>query len=285
MSATMPWPRTLELTAAAPDGLLDIRSARRFAAGHLPRSVNLPVPPGEDPASALPTYLLPPRHTPMVILAATPDEAEKVAEWLRARGRPGVEASAPDWSSAPPGALVQGEGRGRLWRPPLWLEEHAGLLPPPAAGPVLDLGCGSGRAAAWLCAAGHRVTAVDRHAEALAWARRLAADAPGRLVTLRADLSDPAAVPPGPWAVAMAFRFLHRPLLSSLTGLVRSGGVALVRTFRWEEGPWTLPRRAHCLQAGELTRLFPARDWDVLAHREDRDPDGRPAAGIVARRR
>lgn len=285
MTEPTPWHEVLAWAAAAPDALLDVRSGAEAAAGHLPGSAGLPVPAGADPADHLPVYLLPPRHAPLLVLAADPAEAERVAVWLRERGRPHVVAAAPDWSAAPAGALAPGPPDGRLWRPPDWLAEHADLLPAPGAGPVLDLGSGSGRAAAWLCTRGHRVTAVDRHDDALAWARRLAADASGELTTLQADLTDAAAWPPGPWAAALAFRFLHRPLVAALAGLVQPGGVAMIRTFRWERGPWSLPRRRYCLQPGELPGFFPAAAWEVLVHREDADADGKPAAGIVARRR
>ncbi|MCB1150933.1 hypothetical protein KDK88_05260, partial [bacterium] len=116
------------------------------------------------------------------------------------------------------------------------------------------------------------------------WARRLAAGAPGELVTVESDLTV-AAPPPGPWSAALAFRFLHRPLVADLADRVRPGGVAMLRTFRWEKGDWSLPRRRYCLQPGELEVLFPRADWEILALREDHDEDGKPASGVVARRR
>ncbi|HPF34331.1 MAG TPA: methyltransferase domain-containing protein [Candidatus Krumholzibacteria bacterium] len=284
MSEPTDWQEVLELAKASAGGLLDIRPAAAAADGHLPGAAGLPVPEGADPAEFLPVYLLPPRHAPLLVLADSPVEAERVAAWLRERGRPLVRGAAPDWTTAPPGVLEAGVPMARLWRPPTWLEEHVGLLPPPDAHPVTDLGCGSGRAAAWLCGRGYRVLAVDRHADALDWARRLAAGAPGELVTVESDLTV-AAPPPGPWSAALAFRFLHRPLVADLADRVRPGGVAMLRTFRWEKGDWSLPRRRYCLQPGELEVLFPRADWEILALREDHDEDGKPASGVVARRR
>jgi len=284
MTKPTAWHEVLELAARAGTGLLDIRDPAAAAAGHLPGSAGHPVPHGADPEDHLAVYLLPPRHAPLLVLADDPGEAERVAAWLRERGRPDVRGAAPDWSAAPSGVLSPGAPDGRLWRPPDWLVEHAELLPPPDAGPVVDLGCGSGRAAAWLCGRGYDVTAVDRHDDALGWARRLARGAPGRLETVRADLTTEPP-PPGPWAAALAFRFLHRPLLAELSGRLRPGGVVMVRTFRWEPGVPGLPRRRYCLAPGELARLFPAARWEVLALREDAEADGKPAAGVVARRR
>ena len=44
-------------------------------------------------------------------------------------------------------------------------------------------------------------------------------------------------------------------------------------------------RAAHRLRPGELAHAFAGARWEVLAHEEGFDDDGRPAAGVVARRR
>ena len=49
--------------------------------------------------------------------------------------------------------------------PSAWLTRWAHLLPP--QGRLLDLACGSGRHANWLAEQDHRVTGVDRDAQAL----------------------------------------------------------------------------------------------------------------------
>ena len=240
---------------------------------------------GGDLFDRLQAHRLPPRHAPLLVIAPDPREAARHAAALRARGRPDARGLALDWAAVPAAELARGAGAARLWRPPPWLEEHVDLLPPPAAGPVVDLGCGSGRAAAWLAGRGHDVLAVDRHAEALAWARDLAADLAAPLRTLQVDLTAPGALPEGRWAAALALRFLHRPLLEALPASLQPGGVAVVRTFLWRDGHGGLPRRTYCLEPGELATLFREPEWDILALREDADPDGRPAAGVVARRR
>jgi hypothetical protein len=63
------------------------------------------------------------------------------------------------------------------------------------------------------------------------------------------------------------------------------GGVAMVRTFREAPGYAGHPRPRHRLRPWELTRLFPRGQWEILAHDQGFDPDGRPAAGVVARRK
>jgi hypothetical protein len=83
----------------------------------------------------------------------------------------------------------------------------------------------------------------------------------------------------------MAFRYLERPLLESLPGMLLPGAVALVRTFRHVPGHAGLPARRHQLEPGELLRLLPETHFHILVHQEDYDDDGLPMAGIVARRR
>lgn len=277
--------------------LLDVRPAEDFRAGHADGAWNLPWPAqGWEPA-AFPAFLLPPRHEPLLVFAPTPAVAQAATAFLHAGGRADVGAcllAGP--GDLPPEIRRAGDGRRGLWKPPAFLAEHAGLLPPPAAGPVLDLGCGCGRAAVWLACRGHDVTGVDILPDALALGRRLADAAGARVTFLHGDLRDPAQVPAGPWAAVLALRFLERPLLARLDRLLPPGGVVVIRTFRDEPtaaggparpAPAGKPRRPgrHQLRCGELRRLVPDPPFETLVQREDVDPDGRPAAGLVARRR
>jgi hypothetical protein len=269
----------------------DLRPQEAHLAGHPRAAVSLPVlsdagSPAEAAFSAaLPAALLPPRHVPLLLIGDDPDVVAAAVRWLRDRGRERVDGAVLHVRDAPPGDWETGAGRRVLWRPNAFLAAHADLLPPPDAGPVVDLGCGGGREAVWLAQRGHAVTAVDHLPDALVFCERLARDRGVAVRTLRRDLTRRGEAPAGPWALAIALRFLHRPLLSDLDGLLAPGGVAVVRTFRFEAGVERLPKRRYCLEAGELLELFPASRFDILAHVEDRDPDGRPAAGVVARLR
>ncbi|MHB8080339.1 MAG: class I SAM-dependent methyltransferase, partial [Candidatus Krumholzibacteriia bacterium] len=242
-------------------------------------------------AAALPAVLLPSRHEPLLILADSAAAALAARGFLRGRSRLHADACLFDAAALarlPAGQVTTGPGATGLWRPPPFLSEQAALLPPPAAGPVLDLGAGSGRASVWLAARGYAVTAIDHLPDALDLARdliRAEGVDPARITLLARDLCDPDAVPPGPLAAALSFRYLERPLLRSLAGRLQPGGVAMVRTFR-RAGARTAAMRQHFLLApGELPLLFPDPPYETLVHREDDDPDGRPAAGIVARLR
>lgn len=276
-----------------PVAVLDVRAAQAFAAGHLRGAASIPgvADTAGDPAhleAVLPSIFLPPRHQPLLVMADTSDQAHGLASALAARGRLrviAVAAGSDGLRGLPPHLIERGPSTRTLWEAPRWLTAHADLLPPPALGPVLDLGCGSGRAAVWLAERGYRVTGVDRQPEALTLAARLAASRGVAITTLAADLRDPAALPSGPWSVVVNVRYLDRGLLTRLHGIVRAGGVALVRTFR--EAPGLAPdvRAQHRLQPAELVRAFSGGPWQILVHEESFDDDGRPAAGIVARRR
>jgi len=181
--------------------------------------------------------------------------------------------------------LAMGDSRDHLWSAPPYLVENISLLPPPAAGPVLDLGCGSGRAMVWLAERGYAVTGIDHQPEALALGRELAALRGVECNFLQGDLRDPACIPEGRWSIVMNFRFLQRGLLEKLAAqLLQPGGVGVIRTFRDTPGYQGHPALVHRLARGELLNYFPAGSCEILAHEENSDSDGRPAAGIVVRK-
>ena len=281
------------LDGKPPAAVLDARAAGAFAAGHLRGAASLPgvAETAGDPArleAILPSIFLPPRHRPLLVMADTPAEAEVLARGLAARGRTRVTAltmTTADLAALPPEFVERGAFHRPLWEAPRWLTSHEHLLPPPALGPAVDLGCGSGRAAVWLAERGWRVTAVDRQPEALTLAARLAASRGVALTACPADLRDLAALPAGPWALVVNVRCLERAVLAGLHTMVMPGGVVVVRTFR--EAPGLAPdvQARHRLQPAELARAFGGTGWDVIAHDEGFDDDGRPAAGIIARRR
>lgn len=195
-----------------------------------------------------------------------------------------VEVTQEILANLPEGMLATGPGRGHLWSPPPWLERHLDLLPPSALGPVVDLGCGSGRAAVYLAERGYRVTGLDWQPEALEMGGQLAQSRGVSCDFLQVDLRNTAEVPAGPWSVILNFRYLQRDLLGRFHSLLKPGGMALVSTFREAAGYTGHPQPRHRLARGELLQYFPRGLFEVLAHEVGFDPDGRPSEGIVARR-
>ena len=107
--------------------------------------------------------------------------------------------------------------------PSPWIVRWAHLIAPGSS--VLDVACGSGRHLRWLAARGHRVTGIDRDAQALAALREQ-----GEIV--EADIEN------GPWPLpgrrfdaVIVTNYLWRALLPTLVASVADGGVLLYETF------------------------------------------------------
>lgn len=276
-----------DLPAVRQGLVLDLRPSASFRAGHVPGAYSFPMSPVDDDLEqslpqGLPSYLLPARHEPLLVVADEVDLAVAVARSLAARGRWWTGAC-----GAPPACLLTESGAGRpgLWAPPPFLAAWWRLLPPPAAGPVLDLGCGSGRAAVWLALRGWQVTAIDHQPEALDMGRGLASRCGVDVEWRLADLRRPESLPAGPWSAALMFRYLERPLVDRLWTVLEPRAVVMLRTFRHAPGYVGNPQPRHRLQRGEAAGFWTPEQMEVLVHAEDFDADGRPAAGLVARRR
>lgn len=152
---------------------------------------------------------------------------------------------------------------------------------------VLDLGCGRGRLALPLLAAGHRVVGLDRDERALADLRTraggLGADAPARLATTAGDLAHEDAWPDGPFDLVLllgnTILLLVDPLaaasvLQRAAARLAPGGELLIddvcRDFRPEvtEGRWT----SGTSDDGSMQLVW-AEDDAVFALRTEGDVD------------
>lgn len=139
------------------------------------------------------------------------------------------------------------------------------------AGPVLCLGEGEGRNAAFLAGRGHAVTAVDQSSVGLAKAARLAASRGLRISTVVADLAD-FAIEPAAWAAVVAtFVHLPRPLRREVharaaAGLV-GGGVFILEAYTPDQvkfrtgGPVGQPELLMTLAA--LREEFPGCEFPI----------------------
>ncbi len=140
-----------------------------------------------------------------------------------------------------------------------WVRRWARLLP--AASSVLDLACGSGRHLRWLAAQGHRLTGVDRDAQALEPLRSIAE-------VLVADLEA------GPWplegrrfAAVLVTNYLWRPLLPVLVDSVDAGGLLIYETFAEGQASVGRPSRSEfVLRPGEL--LEACRGLRIVAYED-----------------
>ena len=132
-----------------------------------------------------------------------------------------------------------------------WVRRWSHLAP--AGGSVLDVACGRGRHARWFAALGHRVTALDSSAEALA-AIGLPAE---RCETVLADIEG------GPWPLPsrqfdalVVTNYLWRSLMETLLVSIAPGGVLIYETFAAGNETVGKPSRPDfLLQPGELLQL------------------------------
>jgi SAM-dependent methyltransferase len=107
------------------------------------------------------------------------------------------------------------------------------------AGPVLSLGEGEGRNAAFLAGLGHRVVAVDQSAVGLAKAKSLAANRGLSIETVCTNLAA-YSIEPGTWAgIVSVFchlpRRIRRPLYAAVVRGLRPGGVLLLEAYTPEQ--------------------------------------------------
>jgi SAM-dependent methyltransferase len=108
----------------------------------------------------------------------------------------------------------------------------AGRIP---GSPVLSLGEGEGRNAAYLAGLGHRVVAVDQSEVGLAKARRLASGRGLKIETVVADLES-FPVEPGAWAGIVSI-FCHLPprvripLYAAAVRGLRPGGIFVLEAY------------------------------------------------------
>ncbi len=192
---------------------------------------------------------------------------EPAIEALAALRRSGVAGG--EAPQAAPGT------RYRLWRPSALVERVAAPLP---IGRAIDLGCGGGRDAVFLAAAGWRVVAVDVLPDALDIGRDLAArylDRPDAVEWVQADLDAGVPACGRAFDLVVMVRYLDRGLLRDLRSLLRPGGSVVVETFTalHREHHGRPARDADALRPGELAALFAGLDvrsleeeWSGAAH-------------------
>ncbi|MGF1631666.1 MAG: class I SAM-dependent methyltransferase [Kiloniellaceae bacterium] len=157
--------------------------------------------------------------------------------------------------------------------PSPWVVRFAPLVP--AAAPVLDLACGSGRHSRPFLARGHPVLAVDRDLSRLG-------DLAGHplLESLACDLES-GAVPDffqRRFGGIVVTNYLHRPLFGPLATALAPGGVLIYETFAKGNERFGKPSSPDfLLEEGELLHAFGDR-LRVVAYENHFVEQPRPAA-------
>jgi len=123
-------------------------------------------------------------------------------------------------------------------------------------GRALDVACGSGRNARFLCENGFEVDAVDLSDEALRLARERSGEHHRSIRWLQADLED-GYLPERPYDLIVVVRYVNRPLLRRLQRHLLPGGWLVCEQHLHFEGDVVGPRDPRFrMQPGELRQLL-----------------------------
>ena len=256
---------------------LDVRIESEFAAGHLRDSGNIPSGSLETRRAELPS-----RDSRLLVVAASGAEARAAAARLQSLGYRGAE-----WLDAPVAALGPiAHDRlpaARLWRPAPFLAEIAPGLP---RGRAIDLAAGAGRESVYLATLGFEVEAWDVAPEALDNARDMAARAGVHIETVITDLEKKSVeIPSARYALAVCFRFLHRPLLPAMFACLAPGGHLVYETFRVGQEKFGKPKQPRfLLHDGELEHRAREHGLEILRYEESSPGEPSVTARLWARR-
>jgi SAM-dependent methyltransferase len=159
----------------------------------------------------------------------------------------------------------------------------------PPAGPVLDVGCGTGELALALAERGLQVLGVDLAAAAIEKARAKAKAAPqvADKVTFQVGDALHPSLLPGPFGAVVDTGFFHvfgaaerEAIAQELTATLAAGGRYYLLGFAIESPYPNAPRPVH---EDELRALFaPERGWRVLALRAARFQTRSPLGHVPA---
>lgn len=253
--------------------LLDVRSAADFTAGHLPQAASIPL----ETLNAR-VHELPERCVPICLLDDDAARLQSAQAMLQARGYQTTFRLV-----SPADCTESGPSRVHLWQPNPLLLQAMNSYPAPLAARALDLACGTGRDAAYLALHGYEVDAVDILPDALARATSLASHCGVTIHTICADLRHDWPFAEAGYDLVSFFRFLHRPMLPRLPGLLRPGGLLVIETFheasaKTAQGP---ANPSHLLKTGELAAIF--GQLKVLHQADAVERGGRFFSQLVAR--
>lgn len=184
------------------------------------------------------------------------------------------------------GQLEYGHSLYRAWQPcPLlqqWpdLAESWNIQP----GKGLDLACGTGRDAVFLALQGWEMTAIDYLPRSLNKAAMLAKRNRTDICLKLMDIEvDDIGILSEQFDLIIIARYLHRPLLAKLSGLLKPGGVLLYQTFMQDAKRWGSPKgEQHLLADNELAGHF--SPLTILRDTIDYLPDGRPVSSFIAQK-
>ena len=224
----------------------------------------------------------------------------KARNFLVGKGYRGVERLS--MSSGVYGVVSGRRGMlGRLWEPSKflegcvggiersWKEEGKGVVGRQA----LDIGCGSGRDAAFLASRGWSVVGLDRDVTLLENAKALGqryARKGGKVqvmnITMGSDVGKDRKVLNQCQAdLLLVIRFLRRSILPLLPNAVKPGGYVVYEHFCEGCEKFSGPKNpSFILQRTELAQLFIKSSFTIIKDEVSALADGRPVIQFIAKR-
>lgn len=271
------------------DGILDLRSASEYQAGHLQNSTWLTwqaLPESLNELPALPAKLF---------LIGDKEEIEAATLFLDGKGYEVngslvIESSEAmlNWSKQLPGLVVLGKESKNLWSPSPLVKEFVEQLDfdPKAIKPrstALDLGCGGGRDSVFLARHGWQVTGIDQEVRVLKRAKQLATKSGASVKFKCCDLKKSGCFPEGKFDLVTVVRYLNRDLFRQIDATIAPGGYLVYQTFSCGAEAFGSPKNPNfILQVGELSEVF--SDYRIIIDRIDKLEDGRPIASFIAQK-
>ncbi|QKI89100.1 methyltransferase domain-containing protein [Thiomicrorhabdus xiamenensis] len=278
------------------DGILDLRSAADYQAGHLKESTLLPFESLFESLNQLPAA------PAELFLVGDKDQIDTATLFLDAKGYE-VKGSLvfqnhediEFWSQQLADFWCTGKESKILWKPSTlvqefadnWLPELQGRMPEKQRPLALDIGCGGGRDAVFLAKQRTQVLAIDKERRVLKRAKELAHASGAQLQFKCCDLKQESCIPEEvkgrPFDIILGVRYLNRELLPQLKNQLAPGGYFLWQTFVDIGEPIESPKNPNfLLKQGELQQVFSG--FEMIVDRIQRLDDGRPLNTFIARK-
>ena len=183
----------------------------------------------------------------------------------------------------------------RLWQASPMIEHFCELLSKHPAANIksigLDIACGSGRDMVYLALQGWQMHGIDYQSEALQRTTRLAQNNQVAVQAYQHDLeSDTNALQnltqqglPAAFDLITVWRYLHRPLLTTLQARLKPGGYLIYQTFMQGCEKISSPKNPNYLLAkNELANTF--SQLNIIKNDIHHLQDGRPVSAFIAQR-
>ena len=162
--------------------------------------------------------------------------------------------------------------------PARFLVENTDLLP---KGRALDVAMGNGRNTVYLARMGFEVEGVDKSAQAVNRAMKLARKSGVIIRAKVADLEDNFHIEKCGYDLIICFNYLQRSLIRQIKDGLRSGGMVVYETFIVDQVQFGKPKNLnHLLKHNELLDFF--RDFRCLRFREGVFERRKAVSSIIA---